>query len=79
MVDRARLFHVKHVIALDVGGTGMKAALVGADTTLLHEARRPTERERGPEAVVAAILDFAAEEVAPRLARTTDELDHCVH
>ncbi|MFC8533351.1 cobaltochelatase subunit CobN [Streptomyces sp. NPDC057249] len=28
---------------------------------------------------VAAILDFAAEEVAPRLARTTDELDHCVH
>ncbi|MGW1182436.1 cobaltochelatase subunit CobN [Streptomyces drozdowiczii] len=28
---------------------------------------------------VAAILDFAAQEVAPRLARTTDELDHCVH
>ncbi|MFE7573695.1 cobaltochelatase subunit CobN [Streptomyces sp. NPDC057521] len=28
---------------------------------------------------VAAILNFAAEEVAPRLARTTDELDHCVH
>ncbi|WJD98827.1 ROK family protein [Streptomyces antimycoticus] len=52
---------MKHVIALDVGGTGMKAALIGADTTLLHEARRPTERERGPEAVVAAILDFAAE------------------
>ncbi|WP_405901728.1 cobaltochelatase subunit CobN [Streptomyces sp. NBC_00727] len=28
---------------------------------------------------VAAILNFAAEEVVPRLARTTDELDHCVH
>ncbi|GAA2975570.1 cobaltochelatase subunit CobN [Streptomyces drozdowiczii] len=28
---------------------------------------------------VAAILTFAAEEVAPRLAGTTDELDHCVH
>ncbi|WP_405763743.1 cobaltochelatase subunit CobN [Streptomyces sp. NBC_01420] len=28
---------------------------------------------------VAAILSFAAQEVAPRLARTTDELDHCVH
>lgn len=27
---------------------------------------------------VAAILDFAAQEVAPRLAGTTDELDHCV-
>ncbi|KUJ69772.1 ROK family transcriptional regulator [Streptomyces albus subsp. albus] len=52
---------MKHVIALDVGGTGMKAALVGADGTLLHEDRRATGRERGPEAVVAGILDFAAE------------------
>ncbi|GAA2958876.1 ROK family protein [Streptomyces enissocaesilis] len=52
---------VKHVIALDVGGTGMKAALVGADGTLLHEARRATGRERGPEAVVEAITGFAAE------------------
>ncbi|NDZ83446.1 ROK family protein [Streptomyces sp. SID10853] len=39
----------------------MKAALVGADGTLLHEARRATGRERGPEAVVTSILDFAAE------------------
>ena len=52
---------MRHVIALDVGGTGMKAALVGADGTLLHEARRPTGRERGPDAVVESILDFAAE------------------
>ncbi|MCA1219367.1 ROK family protein [Streptomyces sp. 8L] len=52
---------MKHVIALDVGGTGMKAALVGADGELLHEARRPTGRERGPEAVVEAIAGFAAE------------------
>ncbi|MFF9913766.1 ROK family protein [Streptomyces sp. NPDC013457] len=52
---------MRHVIALDVGGTGMKAALVGADGTLLHEARRATGRERGPEAVVETILDFAAE------------------
>jgi glucokinase len=52
---------VRHVIALDVGGTGMKAALVAADGTLLHQARRPTGRERGPDAVVAAILGFAAE------------------
>ncbi|MFI9204893.1 ROK family protein [Streptomyces sp. NPDC053048] len=52
---------MKHVIALDVGGTGIKAALIGPDGTLLHEARRPTGRERGPEAVVAGILDFAAE------------------
>ncbi|MGW1542947.1 ROK family protein [Streptomyces sp. NPDC002309] len=52
---------MRHVIALDVGGTGMKAALVGADGTLLHRARRATGRDRGPEAVVDGILDFAAE------------------
>ncbi|MFJ8855544.1 ROK family protein [Streptomyces sp. NPDC102437] len=52
---------MKHVIALDVGGTGMKAALVGADGTLLHEARRATGRERGAEAVVESILAFAAD------------------
>lgn len=52
---------MKHVIALDVGGTGMKAALVGAGGELLHQARRPTGRERGPDAVVEGILGFAAE------------------
>ncbi|CAM5490089.1 sugar kinase [Streptomyces avidinii] len=52
---------VKHVIALDVGGTGMKAALVADDGSLLHEARRATGRERGPDAVVETIQDFAAE------------------
>ncbi|MCP3822056.1 ROK family protein [Streptomyces sp. A3M-1-3] len=52
---------MRHVIALDVGGTGMKAALVGADGTLLHEARRATGRERGPGAVVESILGFAEE------------------
>ncbi|MFJ1599993.1 ROK family protein [Streptomyces sp. NPDC088261] len=52
---------MRHVIALDVGGTGMKAALVGADGALLYEARRATDRERGPDAVVGTILDFAAD------------------
>ncbi|MBL3667440.1 ROK family protein [Streptomyces sp. M2CJ-2] len=52
---------MKHVIALDVGGTGMKAALVGAGGELLHRARRATGRDRGPDAVVAGILGFAAE------------------
>ncbi|KUH36563.1 MULTISPECIES: ROK family protein [Streptomyces] len=55
---------MRHVIALDVGGTGMKAALVGADGALLYEARRATGRERGPDAVVGTILDFAAELLA---------------
>ncbi|WP_055586550.1 ROK family protein [Peterkaempfera griseoplana] len=52
---------MKHVLALDVGGTGMKAALVARDGTPLHEARRPTGREHGPYTVVEAILGFAAE------------------
>ncbi|MBW1599080.1 MULTISPECIES: ROK family protein [unclassified Streptomyces] len=56
---------MEYVIALDVGGTGMKAALVGPDGALLHEDRRPTGRGRGPDAVTAAVLDFAAD-----LART---------
>jgi glucokinase len=52
----------EYVIALDVGGTGMKAALVGpgnAGGELLYEARRDTAREGGPDAVVEGILDFA--------------------
>lgn len=52
---------MRHVIALDVGGTGLKAALVGAEGQLLHQTRRPTERERGPDAVVESILGIAAE------------------
>lgn len=61
MGQGATLSPVRHVIALDVGGTGMKAALVGDDGALLHRARRATGRERGPDAVVGTILGFAAE------------------
>lgn len=52
-----------YVIALDVGGTGMKAALIGPgpEHRPLYEARRSTPREDGPDAVVASVLDFAAE------------------
>jgi glucokinase len=48
------------VIALDVGGTGMKCALVRPDGRVHHSERHPTLAERGPEAVTAAILDIAA-------------------
>ncbi|MEU4211599.1 cobaltochelatase subunit CobN [Streptomyces sp. NPDC026206] len=37
------------------------------------------EAAEGQPEGVAAILDFAAREVVPRLARTTDEIDHAVH
>ncbi|MFI5932547.1 ROK family protein [Actinoplanes sp. NPDC051494] len=48
------------VVALDVGGTGMKCALVGTDGTVLHTERHPTLAQRGPEAVTENILEVAA-------------------
>lgn len=47
------------VVALDVGGTGMKCALVRPDGTAVHTERHATGADRGPEAVVATILDVA--------------------
>jgi len=47
------------VVALDVGGTGMKCALVRPDGTVHHSERHPTDADRGPEAVTAHILDVA--------------------
>ena len=48
------------VVALDVGGTGMKCALVRPDGLVHHAERHPTLAARGPEAVTANILDVAA-------------------
>ncbi len=48
------------VVALDVGGTGMKCALVRPDGTVHHEERHPTLAARGPEAVTQNILEVAA-------------------
>jgi glucokinase len=47
------------VIALDVGGTGMKCALVRPDGVVHHEERHPTRADRGPEAVTETILGVA--------------------
>lgn len=58
----------KYVIALDVGGTTLKAALTGPDNEPFFRARRDTATG-GPEAVVAGILDFVAELVAEGRAR----------
>jgi len=48
------------VVALDVGGTGIKCALVDAAGAVRHSERHATSRERGPEAVVETVLDVAA-------------------
>ncbi|GAA4594044.1 glucokinase [Actinoplanes octamycinicus] len=47
------------VIALDVGGTGMKCALVRPDGVVHHEERHPTLAARGPAAVTENILAVA--------------------
>ncbi|MEW2375908.1 ROK family protein [Micromonospora sp. NPDC047812] len=47
------------VVALDVGGTGMKCALVRADGVVLHTERHPTDAGRGPDAVVDTVLGVA--------------------
>ncbi len=52
------------VAALDVGGTSIKAALVDRRGNVLTQTRRPTGVERGPDAVVAGIVELAAELVA---------------
>ncbi|MFI9291811.1 ROK family protein [Streptomyces gardneri] len=50
---------MRHVIALDAGATGTKAALVGLDGALLYETRRAIGPYQGPAAVVESILGFA--------------------
>ncbi|OKI52893.1 ROK family protein [Micromonospora sp. CB01531] len=47
------------VVALDVGGTGMKCGLVRPDGRIVHAERHATEAARGPEAVIGTILDVA--------------------
>ena len=43
------------VVAMDIGGTGMKCGVVSVDGPVLHTERHDTLASRGPEAVAAAI------------------------
>ena len=47
------------VVALDVGGTGIKCALVAPAGSTRHTERHPTHAGRGPEAVLESILSIA--------------------
>ncbi len=46
------------VVAVDVGGTALKGALVDAQGRVAVVERRPTRREQGAAAVIQNILDF---------------------
>jgi glucokinase len=49
------------MVAVDVGGTGIKAGLVARDGTVWLRRRCPTGADRGPAAVVATVLRVAGE------------------
>ncbi len=48
-------------IAIDLGGTQIRAALIDAQGTILNRVARPTPAQDGPAAVVAAMLGAARE------------------
>jgi glucokinase len=49
------------VVAIDIGGTGLKCALVDvADGSIRHTERHPTGADRGPAAVADTIVEVAA-------------------
>jgi glucokinase len=52
------------VVALDVGGTSMKAALVDDAYRVIASRRIATRREDGPDAVVERIVDASADQQA---------------
>lgn len=56
------------VVALDVGGTSIKAAVVDGSGLVLRHTVRPTPVGDGPDAVVSAIASAARELVGPAVA-----------
>jgi glucokinase len=56
--------HRPVAVAIDVGGTTIKCALIDVAGEVQHTERRPTGREHGPDAVLAMIVDTAADMVA---------------
>jgi glucokinase len=56
-------------IAVDVGGTTIKCALVDSAGEVVHSERRPTGRDQGPESVVTTVLGTAEALAATAKAR----------
>ncbi|MFG3479870.1 ROK family protein [Streptomyces sp. NPDC047980] len=54
-----------HVVAVDLGGTTIKAARYDAEGTAEETLRLPTPSTRGPDAVVAAVVQAATALVRP--------------
>jgi glucokinase len=58
----------RSVLAIDVGGTGIKAAVVDADGAVVRRLERATPAAEGPEAVVAAVRAVARDLADPSVA-----------
>lgn len=52
-----------HVIAVDLGGTNIRVAVITASGQLEHRTRMPTRSEEGPDAVIARIGELINEVV----------------
>ena len=50
-----------YLLGHDVGGTKLAVVIADRNGNILHKVRRPTEAERGPEAVVATLVDMSRE------------------
>jgi glucokinase len=59
------------VVAVDLGGTHIRAALAEADAKFLQTARRDTLADQGPELVLSRIFD-SIREVAPDFSNVAD-------
>ncbi|MGR6917518.1 cobaltochelatase subunit CobN [[Actinomadura] parvosata] len=80
-VDRAEAVARALVEGMEERGWAPEAA-PEVTRAVLSDARPDADQDalRGPDTgLVARILTFAATEIVPRLARTTDELDHVLH
>ncbi|MEV0967783.1 ROK family protein [Microtetraspora glauca] len=64
---------MSYVVALDVGGTSMKGGLVTSSGEVTPFEGRPTERERGAAAVVAAIRAYVGELAGHGVSRFGEE------
>ncbi len=60
-----------YLVGQDIGGTKLAVVIADQDGDILHKIRRPTEAERGPEAVVASLVEMSRE--AMSLASATPE------
>ncbi len=56
--------NARYLVGHDIGGTKLAVVIADWDGNILHKIRRPTDAKRGPEAVVATLVDMTREAMA---------------